>query len=206
MSVPGIVYILTNEAMPGYVKVGMTEKSVVERIRSLDSTSLPYPFECFYAAKVSDMRLTEKLLHDAFDDNRVRSNREFFTIDPERIRSALRLAEVEEVTPGLEDITTIEENAAIAKSKKSRKRTPLSQLGINPDCILTFTKDPSYTCQVVDDRNVLFKGEVCSLSKAALDVLRELGYDWNTVNGWAYWAYDDVTLSDRLHALKVESQ
>ena len=56
----GIIYVLTNEAMPGYVKVGKTSTSVAQRIRELDSTSLPFPFECYYAARVVDMDEAEK--------------------------------------------------------------------------------------------------------------------------------------------------
>ncbi|MCW8946525.1 MAG: GIY-YIG nuclease family protein, partial [Sedimenticola sp.] len=48
-----IVYVLINESMPGYVKVGRTD-DLEQRMRSLDNTSLPLPFECFYAAKVND--------------------------------------------------------------------------------------------------------------------------------------------------------
>ena len=61
----GIVYVLTNEAMPGYVKVGKTD-SIERRLRDLDWTNLPLPFECFYAAKVADASFVESQLHEAF--------------------------------------------------------------------------------------------------------------------------------------------
>ncbi|EKD33224.1 MAG: hypothetical protein ACD_76C00068G0021 [uncultured bacterium] len=48
-----IIYILINEAMPGYVKIGRTT-NLEQRIRSLDTTSVPLPFECFYACTVKD--------------------------------------------------------------------------------------------------------------------------------------------------------
>lgn len=38
-----IVYVLINEAMPGYVKIGLTSGSLEERIRSLDTTGVPLP-------------------------------------------------------------------------------------------------------------------------------------------------------------------
>jgi len=41
----------------------------------------------------------EKQLHDAFLDHRVRSSREFFELSPDRVVSALKLAEIENVTP-----------------------------------------------------------------------------------------------------------
>ena len=67
----GIIYLLTNEAMPGYVKIGKTSKSVDQRIRELSrSPAVPIPFECPYAAKVEDMDSVEKAFHDAFGDYR----------------------------------------------------------------------------------------------------------------------------------------
>ncbi|MFW2331826.1 MAG: GIY-YIG nuclease family protein [Nitrospinota bacterium] len=84
------MYILINEAMPGYIKVGFTEAGLIDRIKGLDNTSLPLPFECFYAAQVEDSKRVERLLHDAFADQRVRNNREFFEVDPERKESSRR--------------------------------------------------------------------------------------------------------------------
>ena len=47
-----IVYVLINEAMPGYVKIGRTS-NVTQRLNNLDWTNIPLPFECFYAARVT---------------------------------------------------------------------------------------------------------------------------------------------------------
>jgi|GEM_PF-965660 len=94
-----IVYILTNEAMPGLVKVGKTTADLLGRIRALASTGVPLPFECFFAAEVADCHLAEKLIHDVFDDHRVRKNREVFEVAPKRIASALKLAAIREITP-----------------------------------------------------------------------------------------------------------
>ena len=88
----GIVYILTNEAMPGYIKIGKTTTSVDQRVLELSrSTSVPLPFECYYAVRVADVSQVEKALHDAFGDHRKNPKREFFTIAPERIVSILKV-------------------------------------------------------------------------------------------------------------------
>ena len=63
----GTIYILVNQAMEGYTKVGKTRSSVEQRMRELDSTGVPLPFECFYAARVADIEFVERRLHDAFD-------------------------------------------------------------------------------------------------------------------------------------------
>ena len=95
----GIVYILINEAMPGLTKIGKTSTAIEQRMRDLDSTGVPLPFECFHASRVGDMDFVERQLHDAFDDTRVRQRREFFRISPERVRSALLLAQIDDLKP-----------------------------------------------------------------------------------------------------------
>ncbi len=47
------VYILTNESMPDIIKIGITD-NLSRRLRDLDNTSTPLPFECFYALEVED--------------------------------------------------------------------------------------------------------------------------------------------------------
>ena len=85
-----IIYILINEAMPGYVKIGKTSTSLEQRVRELSgSTSVPLPFTCFYACTVKDASFVERQLHDAFDNNRINPHREFFQISPERVVSPL---------------------------------------------------------------------------------------------------------------------
>ena len=52
------VYVLTNPAMPGIVKIGMTHAfDAGERIASLGRNSaVPLPFDCVYACNVSDAK------------------------------------------------------------------------------------------------------------------------------------------------------
>src|SRR3989344_495890 len=83
-----IIYILINEAMPGYVKIGRTSTNLEQKIRDLSaSTSIPIPFTCFYACTVKDAQFVEHQLHDAFDNNRINPRREFFQIGAELIFS-----------------------------------------------------------------------------------------------------------------------
>ena len=73
--------------MPGYVKIGRTDGDLASRVRQLDSTGVPLPFEVFYAARVRDSAFVERQLHAAFGDRRVRANREFFTVEQSRVRA-----------------------------------------------------------------------------------------------------------------------
>jgi hypothetical protein len=74
----GYLYVATNEAMPGLVKVGFTDTSLSQRMSELHSTGVPTPFTTELVIKVDDAPLAEKLIHRALTDFRVASNREFF--------------------------------------------------------------------------------------------------------------------------------
>lgn len=56
-----IVYVLTNPAMPGIVKIGKTTQlEVEERMKQLYSTGVPVPFDCVFACKVKNATTVEK--------------------------------------------------------------------------------------------------------------------------------------------------
>lgn len=193
-----IVYILTNESMPNIIKIGITD-NLERRVKELDNTSTPLPFECFYAVDVKDAASIEKKLHQGLDDCRVRQSREYFYSTPERAKSLLEIAEIMggvNVTPTNEIVETLQDKQAleIAKNKKTRINY-FSSLGIEAGTTLTFVKDKSITCEVVDERQVRFRGEVMTLSGSALIVIEEMGYDWGQVRGASFWCYKDKTLA-----------
>lgn len=77
----GIVYVLSNPAMPGIVKIGRSDqKDLKQRLRSLFNTSVPLPFKVEFACYVekADTKNLEAALHSAFADKRVHEKREFF--------------------------------------------------------------------------------------------------------------------------------
>ena len=195
-----IIYILTNEAMPGYIKIGKTN-DLDRRVKELSRHSgVPLPFEVFYASEVNDMDFVEKKLHEAFGRTRVAENREFFTETPERVVAALKLAEVQEVTPREDIIETEEDKKALQKAKKHSKRYNFTSYDIPVGSVLTFTRDVNVTCQVVEGSNVIFNGEIMSLSKSAQ---RALGYS-SPVAGPLYWEYEEETLDERKRRYEEE--
>lgn len=189
-----IIYILTNEAMPGYVKIGKTSTSLEQRIRELSaSTSIPLPFTCFYACTVKDTAFVEHQLHDAFDDNRTNPRREFFQIDPERVVAALKLAEIENITPKREFVDDKEDQQALHHARIRRSVFRFGLVNIPVGSELIFSRDESKKARVVDDRAIGFDGEITSLSTSAQKIL---GYDYG-VAGTDYWMYEGETLDAR---------
>ncbi len=77
----GFVYLATNESMKDLVKIGMTTKSVEERMKELSSTGVPTPFICRFSRKVDNPHEVESRLHNLFKYCRVNSKKEFFTVD-----------------------------------------------------------------------------------------------------------------------------
>lgn len=190
--------------MPGFVKVGRTTTSVEQRMRELDSTSMPLPFECFHAAEVQNGALVERHIHAAYKDRRVRKRREFFQVDPEQIRSALMLAQIRDVTPRGDVVEEAEDIEALNKARTKRGNFSFDLVKIPAGSLLTFSKDDTITCVVIDNKKVDFEGEITSLSKSALDVVHRLGYEWKAVAGPDYWQFEDETLTARRLRLEDE--
>ena len=194
-----IVYILTNESMPDTIKVGITE-NLDRRIRELDNTSTPLPFECYYAVEVENASAIEKKMHEGLDDKRVRHNREFFNATPEQAKSILEIAEVmggKNVTPKEDVVETPQDKQALENARKRRGRVDyFGILGIQKGTTLTFSKDENITCEVSDSGKIIFRGKETTLSGSALLVINEMGYDWSKVQGSGYWCFQGKTLRD----------
>jgi len=184
-----IVYVLTNPAMPGYTKIGKTSNGLKSRMHQLDSTGVPLPFECFYAAVVKDSSFVEKQLHEAFLDQRVRSNREFFEISPERVRAALKLVEIEDATPD-DTSQTAEDQVALDKARTRRANFNFTMVGIPSGSTLEYVRDSSVTAKVIDDKNIEFNGEILSLSVAA----QKAAGVQHPLQGPIFWIYNGRTL------------
>lgn len=192
-----IIYILTNEAMPGYVKIGKTNNDLEQRVRELSSsTSVPLPFTVFYACLVKDSQFVEHQLHDAFDDNRVNPKREFFRVAPERVVAALKLAEIENITPKKDIVETKEDQKALDVARKIRSRFNFEMVEIPVGSELYFSRDENIKAKVIDvhgANSIELNGKKTSLSHSAQKIL---GYQYG-VAGTDYWMYDGETLDER---------
>ena len=84
----GWVYILTNPSFrEDWVKIGKSSRPVDVRSKELDNTAVPLPFEIFATLKTAKYEIVEKQMHKAIDrltQLRIRKNREFFNIDPQK--------------------------------------------------------------------------------------------------------------------------
>lgn len=192
----GIVYVLTNPAMPKMVKIGRTGREIDERLNQLYSTGVPLPFECAYAAKVADMDKVEKAFHNAFGPYRVNPKREFFSIDPEQAMGLLELMKLEDMTPAMQreaEQVDVEAKAAAEKFKRSRRPSfRFTKLGIPEGSTLQFTEGEQ-TCRVSSRKHVEYEGNpewsLSALAQHLTGLTRPL-------RGTAYFTYQGRKLSD----------
>jgi len=192
----GIVYILTNPAIPNMIKIGVTTyEDVKMRMAQIYTTGVPLPFECVYAAKVPNCEKVEKALHVAFGPDRVNPKREFFEIDASQAIAIIKLMEIEDVTPKVakekEQVDEVDREAGEAYAFKRRPRFNFSEMGISPGSeLISVANGEKIT--VVDDRTVNFRGEETSLTNATRIIL-DNGYH---VAPGPYWTYNGKKLRE----------
>ena len=126
---PNIVYVLTNPAMPGIVKIGMTDRLEVHpRMKDLYTTGVPLPFDCVIAREIEDKEAAEieRALHTAFDPYRINPNREFFQVEPEQVEVLLWVMPGRDVTPqeaGQSTDLDLDDKEASSEFKRRQSQT-----------------------------------------------------------------------------------
>src|SRR5688572_30455018 len=192
----GMVYVLTNPAMPGIVKIGLTTRLKIEdRLRELFTTSVPVPFKCEFACQVDDCSKVENALHKAFRPYRF-PQREFFKIEPEQAIAILQLFEKKiitaEINQEIKENTTEEERDAGEKLEKQR-RPPLNfkDMGIEIGSRLKFTEN-NIEVEVAEEKKVKYLDKLFSLTKLTKDLLN-IDY---SVQPTGYWLYNGKNLKD----------
>lgn len=196
MSKKGFVYVLQNEAMPGLIKIGLTQEEQVEsRVQKLYTTGVPLPFDCIWAGIVDDCKEIEGIVHNAFEDHRINPKREFFKLKPERVVPILKKLAVKEV-----EASRIEKilNGSLSKIEKEAKkqfRRPVlnfRKMGIPIGAKLFFIHDKKIVIRVVADKRVEYQGETYALS-ALTKKLKNLPY---YVAPCRFWLYKGTNLSN----------
>lgn len=191
-----VVYVLTNAAMVGLVKIGMTNQSDLSiRLKQLYTTGVPVPFECYYACKVRSAKQVEDALHFAFSGHRINPSREFFKMEPEKVKAILELLKIEEVTSYVERELTenVPENDLVASEalKRRRPRMNFEEMSIPVGSTLLF-RDRTTTVLVQDARHVTLNGEQLSLTAATQRILGNEA----PIQPSPYWTFNGKVLKE----------
>ncbi|MCQ3803057.1 MAG: GIY-YIG nuclease family protein [bacterium] len=205
----GYVYVLTNEAMPGLVKIGVTRASdPLSRVGTLFTTGVPLPFDLEYAGLVDDPRRVERVLHHAFQQQRVNPNREFFELHPDQAIGVLALIAIEDYTDSArqeaEEGVSEADREALARAKNRRPALNFEVLGIAEGTSLNFVDNEDIIVEVSQPRKVKLSappegykgvgidGSDVSLSPLASDLREFLGL--GRINGTGSWRLPDGRL------------
>lgn len=191
-----LVYVLSNAAMPGMIKIGITTGDPDTRASQLYTTGVPVPFDVEFAGEVEQPDVVEKALHNAFSDQRVNPKREFFRVDPDQPIGILKAFNVVDVTATISSEVAATTSATEQESKDQlRKRRPplnFEEMGIPIGGELIYKADDSVRVRVTDAKKVEYDGTEVSLSAVTRD-LKGLDY---YVQPTSHWLHDGRSLSD----------
>ena len=227
MSKKGIVYILTNPCLEGWVKIGMTQRQdIEERLRELNSpANIPLSYRCYATYSVENPLEVEKRIHSIIDkiDGRLHAKetlasgkirqREFFKISPEKAYGIFKdiatlRGDIDQLRPYAPNNQEVEEQEIVESSDFARRRNcTFAELNILPGEEIAFLYNDAIVAQTADEKNqVFYNGEKYSVSGLARKILTET-YGWSShpVNGWSFFTKDGVTLSDLRFELEGET-
>lgn len=162
----GFIYIMTNPALKGMVKIGYAADVELRR-KQLSTTALPYEYEV-YATYETEGKLEDKKLHKLIDilnpELRVSKNREFFVMSPEE---AYELLESIATISGSQKKLKKIKQSPITKQKIKKPAINFKECGIPIGAELVYTENPEIRVIVKTDRKVLYNEELTSLSAVA---------------------------------------
>lgn len=117
----GYVYCMTNEHMPGFVKVGYTDRTPDDRLAEANGDTWSIPcWKCEASVKVRNPRDAEKTVHALLgnDGGRISPRREFFNCSVEYVKMVFAILRTQnpELTP--QAMIMAEVNTVIATELK----------------------------------------------------------------------------------------
>lgn len=208
----GYVYILTNPSFrEDWVKIGKSSRPVDVRSKELDNTAVPMPFEIYATIKTSKYNEVEKNVHrqiDRLTDLRIRQNREFFNVKPEKaleilkdIAKLLDDAEIDEVY--LRKSLVIEsddgeecDHASDKEKRKMRSRFRFSMVNIKVGSTLVFTPT-KIEVKVASDDQIEYEDRLYKLSPFVGTFMPEkMRNTSGAYQGSKYFTYNGKVIDD----------
>jgi len=211
----GFIYILTNPAIAGLVKIGMTG-DVQKRIQEFNRfTAIPQPFQLYASYETKDAKATEQFVFDIIDTinpglrkrdkleggkNRVR---EFFKLKPETAYEILKkIAVFTKTTKKLKlavNTQTQQKKKDSTPTKRNRRcNRTFSELNIPVGSSIAFENNPEYTCETADEKNtVRYRGTTYAISALAKNIYKEVYAKNASLNGFDCFFYKGQKLSGR---------
>lgn len=193
----GLVYLLTNPAMPGIVKIGLTTRGDMnQRLQELFTTGVPVPFDCVFACEVDNCNEVERALHIAFGPQRIHPKREFFKLEPEQPLAILKLFQKKDTTDEVNRVldagsTPLDREAGEKLRRQRRPPLDFHLMGIPNGAELVF-HDAAETAVVCSNKKVRYRDREVSLTQLTSELL---GLDYN-IQPTPHWWYGGRSLRD----------
>jgi hypothetical protein len=94
----GYLYCFSNDSLKNLYKIGMTTRTVEERLKEANSSTwCPPNFKVELSVKVNDAEKKEKILHQILEEYRSNSRREFFEVSLEKVKLYFDLIKEEDI-------------------------------------------------------------------------------------------------------------
>ena len=84
----GTVYVISNQSMPGLIKIGYTDGNIQDRLTQLQTTGVPTPFQVEILIQADSAFELEQSLHRVFSS--YRHGKEFFRVPVEEVAKAIK--------------------------------------------------------------------------------------------------------------------
>ena len=192
----GIVYVLSNPAMLGFVKIGKTSRDDVrERMDELYVTGVPFPFKCERAIRVDDEDAVEQELHQALDADRPNPRREFFEVELDQVFKLFDVFDSVDVTPGEREVgenVDRESLDAVQRFEGVRRRPHLNYHVMDIPTGAALRAENGEIAEVIGPRKVMFRDEETYL----LPATRQLTGKKYHKDFCKFWTYNGESLSE----------
>jgi hypothetical protein len=208
MANKGIVYILTNPCLEGWVKIGKTDKDTIdERLATLNSSpSIPFSFRVYAIYHVDNPSVVETSIQGLIDtiDDKLRAieikenaqirKREFYRMTPEKAFEIFKqFAKGRGDEKYLELFRPTVADLKIETILTGRKpKLNFYELGLEEGSKLSFKQNSEIVVKVINARQIEYKGNPYSLTALTRELLQ-----WkHDRQPTSFWLYEGKSLSD----------
>ncbi|QFT77350.1 GIY-YIG nuclease family protein [Erythrobacter sp. THAF29] len=185
----GTVFVLTNDAMPGFVRFDFTTRNdLATRIERINRGELPVPYRLNFAALVPDCALVDRNVRFLFGDYCEKPGSNFFKLNPDILRAAIELAatEVIELSDKEQGISP-GERVKMDQIKAYHDAVWFEALNLDAGTKLHFSKNEALTCTAIGNGMVEFDGTEATPAEASAKAMQACGFDWRDVSATEYW-------------------
>jgi hypothetical protein len=136
----GYLYCFSNESLKNLYKIGMTTRTVEERLKEANSSTWnPDKFKVELSVKVNDVEKKEKIIHQILEEYRSNARREFFEVPLSKVKLIFDLLKEEDIKS--QNITEEVKNKAKIEPKGVEVKFLASKSLNSKDCYDEFISE-----------------------------------------------------------------